>query len=195
MDGTLPTTPRDPQWFQAQAFSYPLVGQITQAPRNYTPTLDSITARALFNDEELALLLTWDDRSENRVADGDKTLDALAVQFPEGIPSGSVRPSFLEGQPGRPVNLGRWQADTESPVELNATGLGTAKPQDPDSEALAGEAVYANGQWSLVLRRSLVTQDSDKDIQFELDRFIPIAFSAWDGQNGAEGARRAVSSW
>jgi DMSO reductase family type II enzyme heme b subunit len=195
VEGPLPSTPDDPRWDQMETFFFPLVGQISQAPRNFTPTLDAITVRALHNDEDVALLLSWDDRSENRVVDGDTAVDGVAVQFPAQTAVGSARPYFLEGEPGRPANLWRWRADTGALEELNATGLGTAEPQEPDSQALVGGGVYLDGQWRLVLKRSLVTQDAGQDIQLEPESFIPIAFSAWDGQNQEEGAVRAVSTW
>lgn len=195
VDGPLPTTPQDPDWSQAEEFYYPLVGQVMKAPRNFTPALDTVSVKALYSNEELALLLIWDDRGENRSVDGDKTMDALSVQFPEQIPQGSSRPFFVEGQPGRPVNLWYWRADKGAPEEMNAEGVGTARPQEPSSQDLTGQAVYQDGQWRLVVKRKLITHDSEKDIQFEENRFIPIAFSAWDGQRGEEGTLRAVSAW
>ena len=196
VEGVLPTSPNAPQWSQAKAFFIPLVGQISQAPRNFTPTLDAITVRVLHDEEDLVMLLTWDDRSEDRTAAGDKTVDAVSIQFPARKPTGLARPYFLEGEPGRPVNLWGWRADTGTLQEFNALGLGTAQPQGSEGQALEGEASYSNGQWRLMVKRSLVTPDtSEEDTQFEQGQFTPIAFSAWDGWNGDEGTVRVVSAW
>jgi hypothetical protein len=47
----------------------------------------------------------------------------------------------------------------------------------------------------MLVRRTFTTDDKDTDLQFEEARFIPIAFSAWDGSNGETGNKRAVSAW
>ena len=94
-EGTLPDDPDDPQWTETEPFFYTLVGQIMQEPRNFTPSVDAITARALYNDNELALLLSWNDRSENRVVEGTTTIDVVAIQFPVHIPEGAERLYFL----------------------------------------------------------------------------------------------------
>ncbi|MFQ5854854.1 MAG: c-type cytochrome [Anaerolineae bacterium] len=195
VEGPLPTTPDDPAWDQTEAFFYPLVGQIMQAPRWFIPSIDAITVRAVYNDEELSLLLAWDDRSENRVPGGDTAVDSVAVQFPMVIPEGTERPYFLEGDPRHPVNIWHWQADGDGLEELSAGGLGTTEPQEAASQGLTGGSIYQDGQWQLVIKRALVSDDPRNDIQFESGRFIPIAFSAWDGQNGEEDAHRAVSTW
>ncbi len=194
-EGTLPDGPDDPQWTEAEPFFYILVGQIMQEPRNFTPTVDAITVRALYNDKELALLLSWNDYSENRVVEGNITLDAVAIQFPVPIPEGAQCSYCLEGDSRHPVHLWYWQADGKTGTEMKASGLGTAQPHEADSQSLSGKAVFQDGEWRVVFKRGLVTQDRDNDIQLEPGRFIPIAFSAWDGHNGEVGSLRAVSTW
>jgi DMSO reductase family type II enzyme heme b subunit len=195
VDGALPASPDSGEWSQSEDFYFPMLGQITQAPRNFTPTIDSVTGRALFDDDQIAILLTWNDRSQNVAAEGELTVDAAAVQFPAKASDDAELPNFLQGNAGNSVNLWSWRADAQAPVEVNATGLGTDRVQDAASQSLAGQAVFADGQWKLVLRRSLLTDDDSQDVQVETDRFIPIAFSAWDGQNGDDGSRRSVSAW
>ena len=80
-------------------------------------------------------------------------------------------------------------------MEMKASGLGTAQPHEADSQSLSGQAVFQDGEWKVVFKRGLVTKDPDNDIQLEPGRFIPVAFSAWDGHNGEEGSLRAVSTW
>jgi hypothetical protein len=55
--------------------------------------------------------------------------------------------------------------------------------------------VYNHGQYQMLVRRTLTTDDKDNDLQFEEARFIPIAFSAWDGSNSETGNKRAISAW
>ncbi|MGR3221225.1 MAG: hypothetical protein ACUZ8H_15630, partial [Candidatus Anammoxibacter sp.] len=42
---------------------------------------------------------------------------------------------------------------------------------------------------------ALVTDDKTNDLQFEINKFIPVAFSVRDGHNGETGAKMAVSTW
>jgi len=61
---------------------------------------------------------------------------------------------------------------------------------------LAGpEAVYAHGEWRLVLTRALATSDTANEVQLEAGRAIPMALFAWDGSSGEHGSRMAVSTW
>ena len=55
--------------------------------------------------------------------------------------------------------------------------------------------VYNHGQYKMLVRRTITTDDKDNDLQFEEARFIPMAFSAWDGSNDEAGNKRAISAW
>ena len=75
---------------------------------------------------------------------------------------------------------------------MNARGF--ASGADQASQDLQGEATFADGQWSVLFRRSLNTDD-EQDLQFGVSQAIPLAFFAWDGDNGEYDHRSAVSSW
>ncbi len=51
------------------------------------------------------------------------------------------------------------------------------------------------GQWQVVIKRSLTTENTKKDIQFIPGKFIPFAINAWDGGNGESGTNKSVSTW
>jgi mono/diheme cytochrome c family protein len=59
--GTLPDNPDDPAWEAQPRHDFPLVGQVTMEPRQFTPTIDLVTVKALYNDQNLSLLVVWDD--------------------------------------------------------------------------------------------------------------------------------------
>jgi hypothetical protein len=40
---------------------FPLVGQVIEAGRNFHPSVYALTAQAIYNDDEVAFLLTWND--------------------------------------------------------------------------------------------------------------------------------------
>lgn len=133
--------------------------------------------------------------------------DALAVQFPRRIPDGMEMPYFLMGNSREPVYLWRWEsapwADDGSPsgpaqssaIEALARGLDRIEPLPATEQALTTQAVYDNGEWRVVLRRPLNVGESRDRTTFETGRAIPIAFFAWDGDNGEAGARGAISTW
>jgi DMSO reductase family type II enzyme heme b subunit len=194
--GDLPTDVNDPRWANAPAIDFPLVGQIIQDPRQFTPAVDAVTVRALHNDREIALLLAWDDRTQSKAKPEAQLYDdAFVVQWPVRLAEGPEKPYFLFGDTTRPVYLWRWSSSTEGLNELNATGFGTESPQRKESQSLQGAVVYNHGQYQMLVRRTLTTDDKDNDLQFEEARFIPIAFSAWDGSNSETGNKRAISAW
>ena len=192
----LPSEPTDPRWAAAPGIDFPLVGQVIQEPRQFTPSTDAVTVKALHNDTEVALLLIWDDRTQSK-ADAALHLhdDAFVLQWPVKLPEGPEKPYFLYGDPSRPVYLWQWHASEEGLTELNATGFGTQSPQPKETQGLQGTVAYQQGQYKLLVRRALSTDNKDGDLQFEEGRFIPIAFSAWDGSNGETGNQRAISAW
>lgn len=120
--------------------------------------------------------------------------DAFAVQFPRTIPEGMERPYFLMGTEGDPVYLWRWESETGI-MESLARGLARFEPLADAGEELDGEATYADGAWTLMLRRRLAAGEVDNRLAFEAGRAIPMALYAWDGSNGEGGAKGALSSW
>jgi DMSO reductase family type II enzyme heme b subunit len=195
-EGELPTDVNDPRWVDAPAVDFPLVGQIIQEPRQFSPAIDAVTVRAMHGAGEIALLLSWDDRTPSKATPEAHTYDdAFVVQWPVRLSEGPEKPYFLSGDTARPVYLWRWTAHADGISELNATGFGTESPQRQESQGLQGAVVYNHGQYRMLVRRTMTTEDKDNDLQFEEAKFIPIAFSAWDGSNGETGNKRAISAW
>ncbi|RIK46326.1 MAG: hypothetical protein DCC57_15605, partial [Chloroflexi bacterium] len=70
-------------WSQATAVEIPLSAQMVAKPLSPQANVKSVTARALHNGQQLALLVEWADATRN-----DSTLrvddfrDGVAVQFP-----------------------------------------------------------------------------------------------------------------
>jgi len=192
----LPSDPDDPRWDALPAIDFPLVGQIIQDPRHFAPSIDAVSVKAMYTTQELALHLSWDDRTPSKENPAEPVYDdAVVVQWPVRLAEGPEKPYFLFGDPSRPVYLWQWKASVDGFSELNATGFGTEAPQRKESQHLTGSVTYSHGQYKLLLRRSFTTEDKDGDLQFETGKFIPIAFSAWDGSNQETGNRRAISAW
>jgi DMSO reductase family type II enzyme heme b subunit len=206
VEGVLPAAPDDPAWDTAPPSTFFMVPQIVGKERFFKTANDTISVRALYTDEKVALHLEWDDRTKSipgddkarTIADEELTEDSMAVQFPTKISAGMEKPYFLMGDAAKPVNLWRWSSGTtqvpESVAALDAKGIDDQQARDGDG-GLAAKGAYRDGTWRVVLTRSRKTETTDRDVQFEEGRFIPIAFFAWDGSNSESGSRHAMTTW
>ncbi|MEW6324653.1 MAG: c-type cytochrome [Nitrospirota bacterium] len=198
VEDEIPDAPGDEFWNDYESFDYSLVGQVIEDPRQFTPSVDMIQVQAIYNENELALRLVWDDPTHSRPDPAAGVFeDAVAVQFPVEIPSGAKRPFFVMGDEQLGVQLLRWStAGGEAGAALEQNGHGvhavTTQPADTQQTTAAGE--FSHGQYRVVLKRPLTTGDAG-DIQLEAGRFIPVAFFVWDGSNGETGSKMAISHW
>lgn len=130
----------------------------------------------------------------------DTFRDSIALQFPVKKPSGTKKPHFFRGESSSQVNLWFWNADVadqggEGAYEANARGWRQpAKSQKEDQMQVVSKAKWEEGQWTVVMKRPLVTGDKG-DVQFEPGIFIPLSLNAWDGSNGEHGLVMSLSTW
>ncbi len=121
--------------------------------------------------------------------------DALVVQFPRSIPEGMERPYFLMGDDRDPVYLWRWESGRQA-SEMLARGLARYEPLGgAQAGAVTAEAVFDQGEWRLMLRRTMDAEGVADRLGFEPGRAIPMALFAWDGSNGETGTQGAIGSW
>jgi hypothetical protein len=100
-------------WQGATAVSIPLSAQIVARPIFPQANIKAITARALYNDEQVAFLLEWeDDTIDDSTVRVQDFADSVALQFPliEG------QPFFCMGQQGGNVNIWHWKADWQADI-------------------------------------------------------------------------------
>ncbi len=215
-DAAVPTSVDDPAWSEAQSYYVPLVGQIIVKPRWFDPRVDGVWVQALHDGQALALRVVWNDPSHSpdpdwadwrsRITEAmepvddtphpDEPLpDRIAVQFPVEVPQGMERPYFLFGTGRDPVNLWDWTSDQAGAREMVGRGIGALEEQPPESQGTSADATWDNGQWRVLFTRALATDDPASDVQFPMSEAVPVAFFAWDGDNGESGARSSVSSW
>ena len=203
----LPLEPTDENWSKATPVEVPLAGQIVASPRHWMPAIDAVRIRGVYNKNEIAFLVEWDD-STNRQEEIFR--DAVSLQFPTKIPESLKKPYFAMGDSSGAVNIWSWKAYwsegfgqiVEAPetepgaiTELNAKGFKNIVTQPPESQNVTGKGVYQNGRWKVVMKRALDTEDVKGDIQFEIGKLIPIAFAIWDGSNNDVSGQKSVSSW
>ena len=114
VDGDLPLQdPDSALWQKSTAIEVPLSAQTITTPRLNSTNVKSVTARALHNDKQLAVLVEWADPTKN-----DSTVriqdfrDAVAVQFP--LVDG--QPFICMGQADGNVNIWQWKADWQADI-------------------------------------------------------------------------------
>ncbi|MDP6428446.1 MAG: c-type cytochrome [Rhodospirillales bacterium] len=205
IEGALPAKPGDAAWDGAEKTTFFLVPQIIAKPRFFTPAGDTISARALYNDREIALLIEWDDRSKSipgdataqKIAEPDMGQDAVAIQLPIAPSDGVEKPYFIWGDATHPVNLWKWQSGTTKAPEaaevMTARGLDDVNKRG--ASGVSAKGIYKDGTWRVVMKRARATGDAENDIQFDEGRFIPVAFSAWDGSNGEKDRSHTLTTW
>ena len=189
---TIPDDPNADFWKKLTPNNIPLMGQVIQDPRNFNPSIDLVSVRAVYNDKEVAFHLTWDDPTQSTDDPAKKLFaDAISLQFPPQPSSGTERPYFLMGDSSDAVYLLRWE-NGKGVAEVTANGPTKLAPIQ-GGEA-TGKAVYANGQYRLVMKRPLVSKSETRPT-FTPAAFMPVAFQAWDGGAGEAGTRMSLTSW
>ncbi len=201
-----------------------MAGQVLVAPRWQNHAVEMVTLKALYNNEEIAFYLVWDDPFEDRVHDASQEFtpedmpgtyaepfaealvrkpgifrDAIALQLPVKAPDGPQKPHFFRGGSSQAVELWTWEGDRDesSPVHV-VEARGFERPlqeRAAEQQTVAGRGVWKEGQWHVVMKRSLTTEASGKEAQFELGRLIPVALQAWEGSNGEHGMLMSMSTW
>ena len=207
LEGALPDSPDDPQWEQTVPTTFLLVPQIVGEERLFTPSNDTVTARAVYNNEYFAILLEWDDRTRSipgdetaaEISDPELYEDSIAIQLPVTLPEGTEKPYFGMGDVSHPVNMWQWKGGTvENPESVklyNATGFTEIEERDAATAGIEARGVYKNGTWKVLMTRPRAADDPKKDIEFTEGEFIPVAFAAWDGSNSEQGSRHTMTTW
>jgi hypothetical protein len=214
-DEPLPDNVEHPVWQRTERFWVPLVGQVVLKPRWFNPRVDGVWVQAVHDGTQLAMLISWTDPSESpdpvwapfaqqvieTMGPGDEGAatapgapDQLVVQFPQTLVAGLERPYFLQGDTRRPAYTWTWQSGVEGAIESVARGMGTAAPQPGGEQHLLAAAQHLDGQWKVIILRALDTGGAE-DLAFPLGQPIPMAFQAWDGDNGESGNQGAVGTW
>ncbi len=205
VSGALPTTADDPAWDAAPILRLPLSGQVVFPPRWQNQSVDAAAVQALYNDDEVAFRLTWDDRTSDTEDSGDPPnlpegtatyvdkvaeyhvdhpaySDKIELQFPARPEPGPARPYFLYGTQAKPVVLWRWDAADDKAAVLSQAGFSQAAEPLAGGPALASASSFADGRHQVVLTRP--RQAPDGQVAFPAGAPIPFAIHAWDGGNG-----------
>lgn len=182
---------------------FPVVGQVIEEGRAFMPAADGVEVKAIYNADEIAVMLAWHDMHAETSGSNSPTMevpriehvvrdtvigaysDAAAVQFPSDRTDGPEKPYFLFGDANRPVDL--WFVDLASDSAQVYVGRGS-DDLEPSTDTLEVHSEYRDGRWVAIFK-------ANRGGMLEEGEFIPIAFSLWDGFNDERGNRRGITSW
>jgi len=83
-----------------------------------------------------------------------------------------------------------------SPVEsLVAAGFGTLTSLPPPQQDVAGEGVWRDGSWVVVMRRPLFPEEPDGGAVLDGLATLPVAFAVWDGGAKDRNGTKVFSEW
>ena len=139
--------------------------------------------------------------------------DALAIQFPikwQELPP-PEKPRFLWGDEKYAVDIVKWQAKEGDGYMLRGfTGSGWdvdwEDREDFDEELRLVKSEWMDGRWTVIIARPLKplidpedpespADSYDENTWFEVGKYIPTVYFAWDGHNGDAGRKMAMSAF
>lgn len=210
--GELPMDVNDPIWQEIKPLGLELAGQMISAPRQFKPTINHARLKSVYNAEEIAFLIEWND-STNRQ---DETFrDAVALQFPTVPPGGMTpKPVLAHGLKKAGVNIWHWKSFwkegvkeellnvEESYIQTTVTDMNALthdKPlsiQPPGNQQIVGRGTWNvdRGVWQVVMKRRLNTGD-ENDVKFVPGQFTLFSLGIWDGSNGDIGSKKSMTVW
>ncbi len=177
VEGALPDDPKSEVWDQAEMMDVRLTGQVIAAPRWQNPSIELVITQAVYNDEEIAFLLQWDDPFKdvthneeeefdpseigkvgafNSYVNPNETItrqlntfrDSIAMQFPVKALTGTKKPHFFRGDSSNPVNLWVWKSDLADQGEPAAEEANARGwKQPPRVQDEEQQQVVANAIW------------------------------------------------
>jgi DMSO reductase family type II enzyme heme b subunit len=207
-NGSLPVDPYDLFWGSGPvAVKVELGPQMITNPKWPNPSTKGVTVRAVKNNNDIAIMLEWDDQTKSSNFDHSALyVDRAAVMFP--VTANKEAPSITMGEPGKPVNIWQWKSiggergqpgvkdNSNSKLayqtieDLNAEGYSTLT--DQNQQDVKGGAVWKNNKWRLVFTRSLSNGNAN-DVQFK--KSVLMATAVWNGSNKELNGQKGIAGW
>lgn len=194
----------------APAAYFPVVGQVIEPGRAFHPGVNGVEVKAIYNQDEVALQLSWHDMTAQTTGANSPTLDAplfgaapdsaasdsvgaysdaVAVMVPSQMPQGVERPYFMFGDADNAMDI--WFADLARGSADFFVGQGRDAIA-PGDQSVEMASAYDDGQWTVAFKRARLL---DGGLSFEEGAFVPVTFSVWDGFNDERGNKRGLTAW
>lgn len=221
---TLSATDLDDEiWKQLSPLTVPLLHQVTVVPwaRNLVPQLD---IRAFHNGKDVYFLFEWKDTTASRRHDIGIFPDGVAVSFSlsDQPPSASIMMGFQSPvniwQWKADLDAQIWDAGAQKKFTPNIFYTYASQADLPyageepssacqdllavqpgtvtlkDSAAVSGRGLWRDGAWQVIIKRTMVTGNVQRDVQLAPGR-MHLTFAVWDGEKGDRGSRKSISEW
>lgn len=150
--------------------------------------IKNLRVAAVHNGDMIAIRLNWAAAKQDKLSDLDSFVDGVAVLFPvvRGAPAATM------GAKGKPTNAWYWKANAKDPFEVIAEGFASVQRlKDKTASDLKVAARHQDGEWSVILRRSLAARDGL--VKLKPGGSTKIAFAAWNGGNAERSGRKSFS--
>ena len=186
---------------------FPIVGQVVEPGRSYYPGINGVETAAVFNQDEIAIMLSWHDMNAQTtgsnapnvdpgpfdvMAEWDSTTavsDAVAIIVPTKTTVGTAKPYFMMGDSRNSVDV--WFADLAAGDVSVYEGKGANSIQ-AKSGSIDFYSNFDDGVWTAIFKRNRMDEEG---LSFAEEQFTPISFSVWDGFYKEQGNRRGIASW
>lgn len=199
--GPLPADPGDALWDRLPAAAVAAAPQRTvrlndrranQALAAAGPR--SARLRAAFDGKDLAVVVDWDDATEDRArADAtDAYGDGAAMQIPLRFGAGLRLPYVGMGDERMPVSISLVRAAAQGSLSREAVATGFGSLARADAGGARSALRYDRGRkaWRALFLRPLAA--GERDLRRGL---VPLAVALWDGSSQERGGNKALSGW
>ncbi len=186
----IPSSTDDPVWQNVDYLDLPMAGQVIFDPRDFIAPITNARVRGVYTGSELAVMVEWTDKQPNKGDDGNPP-DAARIQFPAKAPEGA-EPYFFMGDKKLGVNIWQWKASDNLGVEYNASGPANLTQQEKQN--VTAVSSRTDGRYRIMFRRALDTGDKNETV-FQTGKFTPFAVTLYDGRNGEQDNKGAISAW
>ncbi len=219
IQGDLPNAAEDTAWQKVSSTTIPLSGQVITRPVWPEPTVRALTVRSVHNGTDIAFLLEWQDNTKNDRLTPGTFRDGAAI----GLPLGDAPAFFCMGQLDHYINIWHWKADWQSDIDRRAArtsekreggvrtfeviprrvssvedliggGFSTLTTKDKQGR-VQGQALWKDGVWHVVMRRSLVSEEQENEATLVPGRIQTVSFAVWNGENKERNGQKAVAPW
>lgn len=219
IQGDLPNAAEDTAWQKVSSITIPLSGQVITRPVWPEPTVRALTVRSVHNGTDIAFLLEWQDNTKNDRLTPGTFRDGAAI----GLPLGDAPAFFCMGQLDHYINIWHWKADWQSDIDRRAArtsekreggvrtfeviprrvssvedliggGFSTLTTKDKQGR-VQGQALWKDGVWHVVMRRSLVSEEQENEATLVPGRIQTVSFAVWNGENKERNGQKAVAPW
>ena len=141
------------------------------------PTINLVSLQILYNEEEAAMRLVWDDPTEDRNVLGD----ALALLFKPEVAQGDV--VTLQAWPYQgavALDICFWSAESGQVQEGVGQDYASVRDQKVAVQSRQSIARYEEGQWQMMVRRPL---SGPGLAVIDPSKLLSVGIAVWDGGN------------